>query len=425
MRSMLAGLVVLTLLAPPARAVQEWRPVTDSWFAGRIDGLHFIDAHTGWIGAGGGSIYFTDNGGATWTEQYHHPDAYIRCMGFANRERGWAGTVFSKDILLSTTNGGQEWTSVVNIPDPKPNAICGFWVVSDQIAYGVGSYAGPARIIKTIDGGATWSSKDLAPQMSTVIDVFFFDALEGFIVGGIGSFPNNTRATVLHTIDGGATWEPRFVGTRVREWGWKITFPSPDTGYISLERPAGPMFILKTVDGGLTWSELPFENYNEQGIGFATPSLGWVGGGDNPTFETTDGGATWTATPWGESVDRFQFLSPTLAYATGAAVYKYADWPPASVDPRPLPSLTAAPNPFTPRTAIRYDVRRRSEVTLFVTDATGRLVRWLANGTQEAGPRTVEWDGRDDDGAETPPGIYLFVLHAGDQHEMGKLVRVR
>ena len=70
-------------------------------------------------------------------------------------------------------------------------------------------------------------------------------------------------------------------------------------------------------------------------------------------------------------------------------------------------------------------MRRRSEVTLFVTDATGRLVRWLANGTQEAGPRTVEWDGRDDDGAETPPGIYLFVLHAGDQHEMGKLVRVR
>ena len=28
-------------------------------------------------------------------------------------------------------------------------------------------------------------------------------------------------------------------------------------------------------------------------------------------------------------------------------------------------------------------------------------------------------------GADAPAGSYLYVLHAGDQHEMGKLVRVR
>lgn len=157
-----------------------------------------------------------------------------------------------------------------------------------------------------------------------------------------------------------------------------------------------------------------------------TPRVGWIGGRNNPTFGTSDGGVTWTETPWGDNLNRFQFLSPALGFAAGVTVYKYSV-PPVAVDPVRLrrPTLAAQPNPFGPRTTIRYDLKEPARVTLFVADPTGRVVRRLAGGAQDAGSYRLEWDGKDDAGRDVPAGIYLYVLHAGDRHEMGKLVRVR
>ena len=419
-------LVLLSLCPATLQAAPAWFPLTQTWRWGRIDGLHFVDAQTGWIAAGGGTIHRTTNGGANWEQQYMDRNLYFRSIMFADPQHGWAGTLNSSSILFETSNGGAFWAPVTNIPEPKPNAICGLWVASPLVIYGVGSYAGPARLIKSIDAGATWTSSDLAPLVTTLVDVFFFDELEGFIIGGRGQFPTTLQAVVLHTTDGGATWQERYFGSRMGEWGWKISFPHPDTGYVSLEAIQPPMYVLKTVDRGLTWTELSFPPYNEQGIGFATPRIGWVGGGNNPTFGTVDGGLTWTLTPWGESLDRFQFLTPSLGYASGAAVYKYSEQTLAA-EPKPErpSSLTATPNPFTPQTTIHYTLAQSAVVELFVADPTGRVVRTLARERQPAGRHRVEWNGRGDDGSELPSGIYLYVLHAGDQHEMGKLIRVR
>lgn len=245
-------------------------------------------------------------------------------------------------------------------------------------------------------------------------------------MGGIGIFPEHRRSVVLRTTDGGATWQQRYVGTRDREWGWKISFPTPTVGYVSLERPSGPMFFLKTADGGLTWSEFPFENINEQGIGFVTPTIGWIGGAGNPTYGTTDGGATWTETPWGEQLNRFQFLGPAIGYAIGVTVYRYAQSLVAVADERrPKRGSIAAPNPFGSRTTIHFQLRAPERVRLYIADPSGRVVRELEDGLRGAGAHVATWDGRNDHRAEAPAGIYLYVLHAGAQHEMGKLVRVQ
>jgi photosystem II stability/assembly factor-like uncharacterized protein len=426
MRPALPILLLLALAAPPATAAPSWKNMTGAPLWGRIDGLHFIDPTTGWIGTAAGSIHRTTDGGVTWVEQFDDPGLYFRCIMFADAQRGWAGSLVTPYYLYATTNGGEDWTLVTNVPNPQPIAVCGLWVASSQVIYGVGAYSGPARLIKSSDGGATWSSTDMSPTVNTLIDVFFFDEQEGFIVGGRGSFPWETQAVVLHTTNGGATWQERYYGPRQGEWGWKINFPHPDTGYISLERMDPPMFVLKTVDGGLTWSELAFPDFNEQGFGFATPRRGWVGGSGNPTFGTEDGGQTWTLTPWGSSVDRFQFLNPTLGYASGSAVYKYAEHT-GGVEPPPPPQRTvvAAPNPFTPRTTITYTLAQAASVELFVADPAGRLVRTLVRGHQPAGRQSIQWDGKGDDGRDLPSGIYLYVLHAGAQHEMGKLIRVK
>jgi hypothetical protein len=140
---------------------------------------------------------------------------------------------------------------------------------------------------------------------------------------------------------------------------------------------------------------------------------------------TTDGGATWNETPWGEYINRFQFLTPTLGYASGVTIYKYAD---ATVDVPPnlasRPRLEAAPNPFATATTIRFALREAGPIRLYVVDPSGRVVRRLVDATWSAGPHAVQWDGRTDQGARAPSGIYLYVLKAGSQHEIAKLSRV-
>src|SRR5262245_24400249 len=390
--------------------------------------MHFLDVRTGWVASGGGSIFRTTDGGETWDLMHDDPALYFRSIQFVDAHKGWVGNLDSERPLLQTNDGGSTWSTVTTLPEPRPIAICGLWRVSSQLIFGVGAYSGPARLIKSTDGGATWTSRDLGPLATTAIDVYFKDASEGFISGGIGTFPSGTQAVILHTTDGGETWQQRFVGTRLAEWTWKFSFPTPSVGYASIERFTGPMHVLKTVDGGLTWSELVFPNSREQGVGFATPTLGWIGGGSGPasTFGTDTGGGTWFSTPWGTSINRFQFLGPTYGFASGTTVYRYSDASVSAPAPgRPSAKPLAAPNPFVSRTTIRFTLTRGEHVRLYVTDPAGRVVRTIEEAPRGAGAHVVEWDGRLDGGAPAPPGIYLYVLHAGEQHEMGKLVRVR
>src|SRR5262245_5098776 len=292
----------------------------------RHDDVCFVTPDSGWVVNGAGEIHRTIDGGQSWTLQATLPN-YLRTVGFANSLKGWAGVLNAPPLLYATDDAGVTWTPVLNIPDPQPYGICGMWVVNDSVAYGCGRYDGPpAVMIKTVDGGATWTSRDMEPDATSLIDCFFFDANHGFAAGGIGS-PLHRRAVVLSTDDGGVTWQTRYASNRPgAEWCWKISFPTPETGYVSIEREDqfAPRYVLQTTNGGLDWTEIPFvADFDEQGIGFATPGTGWVGGWTGITYETSDSGATWQPADFGLFVNRIRFLSPTLGYAVGQTVYKY------------------------------------------------------------------------------------------------------
>ncbi len=57
-----------------------------------------------------------------------------------------------------------------------------------------------------------------------------------------------------------------------------------------------------------------------------------------------------------------------------------------------------APNPFNPRTEIRWESAAAGPVRLEIFDVAGRRVRTLAHGVQSAGRHQAVWDGRDEDG---------------------------
>jgi len=83
------------------------------------------------------------------------------------------------------------------------------------------------------------------------------------------------------------------------------------------------------------------------------------------------------------------------------------------------------PNPFNPETAIRYRLSAANDVELTIFDLTGRRVRTLVRGRQNAGAHTVTWDGRDARGQAVASGVYLYRLVGGGQVQVRRMVVIR
>lgn len=84
-----------------------------------------------------------------------------------------------------------------------------------------------------------------------------------------------------------------------------------------------------------------------------------------------------------------------------------------------------SPNPANPRTTLAFTLAEAGEGRLDIYDARGRRVATPLAGTFAAGPGTVAWDGRGDDGRTLPSGVYLVQLRVGGQHWREKLVLAR
>ncbi len=80
----------------------------------------------------------------------------------------------------------------------------------------------------------------------------------------------------------------------------------------------------------------------------------------------------------------------------------------------PTPRFVArnAPNPFNPRTTVRYSVPEAADITLVVHDAQGREVATLVTGPRDAGMHQVVWDGRSSDGLKVASGTYFLQMTA-------------
>ena len=91
----------------------------------------------------------------------------------------------------------------------------------------------------------------------------------------------------------------------------------------------------------------------------------------------------------------------------------------------PLALHANVPNPFNPSTTIAFDLPGRLPVELDIYDSTGRKVRRLVSGWQEAGSHRALWDGRDESGRETRSGVYFAQLKAGGEKKTRKLVLMR
>jgi hypothetical protein len=83
------------------------------------------------------------------------------------------------------------------------------------------------------------------------------------------------------------------------------------------------------------------------------------------------------------------------------------------------------PNPFNPSTQIRFYLPQNERVTLKVYNLLGQEVRTLVSGFESAGIKTINWDGRNDQGHRVASGVYIYKLTAGNFTKARKLMLVK
>ncbi len=428
MRVLILGFAYLISASLFAQEAPVWNLLDDSPFNDyRSEDVFFVDAETGWAVNGDGEVHRSTDGGDTWTN-VSNPVGYLRATGFASTTKGWVGVLFSPAVLYETSNGGLTMSDVTSRIQPAiPGGICGISVVSDQIVYGVGQFSGPAYLIKTTDGGFSWTSIDLSAYADTAVDVKFFDANHGFIAAGIGGLGSSSQVRVLETIDGGDTWSVRHTSSATGFWGWKLSFPTPEVGYVSGESAGNPSLglMLKTIDGGQTWSEVGIPNGGSlQGIGFLTPEIGWTSG-RGTTSVTTDGGATWEQIALDGSINRFRFLGDSLGFAAGEKIYRLRPLPVAG-EGSPISNasglVSISPNPSSGPVTITYQLGRPDNVRVGIFDLLGRKVDELDEGARSAGRHVAFWR-RENHGHRLSPGTYVVRLQT-DEGSWAELVAI-
>ena len=74
--------------------------------------------------------------------------------------------------------------------------------------------------------------------------------------------------------------------------------------------------------------------------------------------------------------------------------------------------LANIPNPFNPRTDLRFELAVPADVYLTIIDAAGRRVRTAHLRGVPAGVHSWTWDGTDDGGRAVGSGVYLVQVAA-------------
>lgn len=418
----------LLLFAVSASAQLEWRPlvsIPSNATTNRYDDVFFLDENLGWAANGAAArVYKTIDGGENWTLQLAEQSTelpgnyYFRNIEFLNENIGFLGTLNGK--FFKTLDGGTTW-NIVTITPTNPAAICGIDCVGTSTIYACGSYFSTAAyIIKSTDSGATWEYINMGAYAEGLVEVLFVDENLGYASG-----KNANGGNILRTTDGGVTWTEIYNTNLPGEYVWKLQILPSDANVIfgSVESVAPNLGkLVRSIDNGLTWTSHETPDTDVQAVGFITQDHGWMGGHSSPILETTDGGVTWTELAVGSNLNRIQVFNDHLAYASGTTIYKFSDTSLGNAQfaekSRTLLKAAVNPNPLKDKLNVTIEFTESDHLILELYDASGRKIKELQ---------------RDDIGGKSKKnytfdfpyasGVYLINLHTNTGRQSVKFVK--
>jgi len=400
-----------------------------------FEDVFFITPFKGWaVGqkrvspyAWGQVIMHTDDGGASWTEQYSMQidpvwafAFRLNAVQFISENTGWAvgkvhdfGDSISSGVLF-TNDGGKSWSQqALGVSEGQ---IVDLFFLDDQIGWALtdrNSYPEDyIRLLKTTDGGMNWEMVSTGQEGSVTIgfaiktgSLLFQDEQTGWILGA--------QCDLLKTEDGGVTWTRKLLPE-----DWTNTF---DIGFSSdLKGTVCGEANFMTTDGGETWGEGLVEDNTLSDLCFIDSTFGWMVGEWGNIYHTSDGGSSW------EKIDQeataaalksVSFPDNTSGWAAGrGGIIVHIDpsglssaYRPSVTDPS-IQLLQNHPNPFSIQTEIRYRMTEPGTASLTVFDMNGRKTTTLVEGFRAKGMYSIVWERKDDQNQTVGPGVYIYRL---------------
>jgi len=229
------------------------------------ESMAFIDGRTGWLAHNGAVIARTTDGGRTWTDQYRaaQSNAVVQDVDFINAQDGfavvsWTGAPTAGGVplfqeLIRTVDGGITWS----VAAPASTGIACVDFLTPSIGYATTS---SGQLAVSNDGGVTWAH---VTTPGSVIAPCFQS-------GGVGWVA--TASGVYGTSDGGAHW------TLSYRPGFVDSLSSADqlqcfdhSAWLSMFLGEGmnqtAAVIVRTLDDGAHWKAI-----DNQGIGGPDPN---------------------------------------------------------------------------------------------------------------------------------------------------------
>lgn len=262
--------------------------------------------------------------GFNWVFKFSAPGKVFKDISFTNLQVGYIVTELGS--VYKTTNGGDNWVSVMNLGfpyywygvyalSPDTVVIAGF---NDQGVISTG-------VIRwSFNGGTSWTN-DITLHLSGsgvgwLTHIHFFDQNRGVVMAEF-------NGGVHYTTNGGKD-----------STAWTYVQVNSDGGWFAGDidaKPAGNVsatgiHFAKSTNFGINWTSGPSaDNVFDGGVSFANDLLvGWTGGGEiSPSVlgwvhSTSDGGQTWSQRlntfPW--PIRSVKLFTDSLGIAVGGSI---------------------------------------------------------------------------------------------------------
>ena len=345
-----------------------------------------------------GSLYRSSDGGYSWDKLLNMWP--FNSLFFLNSDFG----VTASDIwgaVYKTTNGGNYWTEhEIDIFNFEPQCLC---FVSEQ----TGFVGGKNVMYKTTDGCETWEICYSDNQFANFKSIAFANDSTGFALGGLANL-------FIRTDDQGETWIKDTFDVPI--YAGKLLFITPDTGFVIGSK------ILKTIDGGDTWAEVPNEMEGPRyfsDIDFPTHQIGYItiSGSEETLLKTADGGDNWAPIDFLETTstpNALAFFSADegLVMGDNGIIFKTYTGGLVGVPENQFSEINDSgiscyPNPVANRLTINFNDKTANWQSLEFYSVTGELVKKLI--TSKSYPKVSI------DVSDLTTGVYIVVSKSGNK----------
>jgi photosystem II stability/assembly factor-like uncharacterized protein len=398
--------------------------------------LYFADSLKGWVGGDSGEIFFTNDGGISWTQQQTNTTSRIMRLFFLDDNIAWAlawadagsgeNTFFGTEIL-KTRDGGLEW--IVEPYREENNFMRGIYFLDTLNGFMGGA---PGQFLQTSDGGLHWEPAEIDSGVFShfpVINFKFYNNLYGFACGG----QFDIAGVIWKTINGGESWatiSPQYIPAD-QVWDMHF-FDSLNVLAVGGDPDIFGVGFMHSSDAGISWNYFEIGVFGQaQSISFRTQNEGWAVVPLTESFVTTfDYGNNWIEfpAPKNSRVYDIVFTDSLTGFAVGegGVILKYKYQSPDYINAESellVNDFTLNqnyPNPFNPSTRIDYSLSKSAEVSINVYNLLGTLVETLVEGYKLSGEYNVVWNANNN-----PSGIYYLQMNVEGKVLTRKMVLLK